>query len=1117
MKTLQIFILSLIVGLLFSGVSFAATNVSTCQVINSPGEYVLNVSLAGAPVAATPSGTACIRVNTSDVSLDCAGYGITNNGTADPTAGINVGSGVSNVTVMNCPNVAEFTHGFYIAASTDVTLRNNTGYNNTQHGFILLSNANNNLIQNNSAIDNGFHGFRSDSSSFNVYTDNTATGNAQYGFYLVASSNSSNYTNNVVSGGTNGFYIDDSGFNRFVTNNVSSTTSRAIYTTGTSSNNLFYSNVLSGGSGTGMQLNGDGGFNNITGNTVYGYSQSGIYLSSSDNNTISSNNASSNNQSGIHLVSSHNNSVDDNTVSNNMYYGIRFSSSHDNSLLRNDANGNGNCEPTTYHLSQLSLSGEWSELFSSPFTTQYSTKEFPFTKIGDKISVRIVQTGPAPFADVEAIQLSACGVDLVPTYAKYVDTGESVLEDILAIDYNVIVAHDKEIELSWDIPASCNEPASLYLTANEYLDGLPMFFPDAGFATVSQNTAVPAIDGLIAETDGIENPSYTVLWKPHSGHPEGYTYIYTSQDSNNVYISLDITSDNTNEYGLDWAEITFITSSGEKSFKIDDYNAEYGKCGFGLTSKVSYKHQTCEFSIPKNEIGDEDLNFMLEYYGTESSTPSAILLSSSSRNVVQGNNMSQTACGYGSYIYYSTYNNYTDNIVNGNAYYGYFLYNSNNTLVTRDRFFNNTQYDFYAYFGSDPRILNLSQVIFDNPLGNLVNYTTLSLYDSVNESATYSISWAALPGAAPKTSVAQKSINITDQSGSPILDSITWHWSEGEVSGFNENTFSIWEYNSSGNWSDKGAALSTAANTLNLANLDPGGIYSILADTVTTTTSSGGGTSKKSLTATYGQICPGDSIQVNVTSSGSALENAEVRLIYLLTYNVTDKLTNSSGSTIFSAQNPGDYKLIVSKSKYHSQEQTFTYTACPKEEKPPEPPPVEPPPVIPPPVNITIPPFLNVTDQLLTDSLVDIYRAYLGEPGCIVLHLVNADGSPGAVVGMSDVISGNNSDLAINLINYDNETELMAMLYYDDGDGVCDPDKDAPATVDGTPVAVNFKLTLPPAAPPVEPPKPPVTEEPPVQPPKEGDDLFGLLLIIFLLILILGGAGALYWKFGRKS
>jgi len=126
----------------------------------------------------------------------------------------------------------------------------------------------------------------------------------------------------------------------------------------------------------------------------------------------------------------------------------------------------------SYHIYQHKDS-EWEEIYVEPFTTQYSTKTFPVQSNEGKVTLRIVQRN-MPFGDVEQIRLVANGKELTPGYASYTDNGESVLEDILYDDLNVIVAHERPIEISWNCPS---EEAVLYLKANEYDHGYPLSFP----------------------------------------------------------------------------------------------------------------------------------------------------------------------------------------------------------------------------------------------------------------------------------------------------------------------------------------------------------------------------------------------------------------------------------------------------------------------------------------------------------------------------------------------------------------------------------------------------------------------------------------------------------------
>jgi PKD repeat protein len=276
-----------------------------------------------------------------------------------------------------------------------------------------------------------------------------------------------------------------------------------------------------------------------------------------------------------------------------------------------------------FHISQWT--GEtWEEIYQHQFQVQYSTEAFTVDVVDGKVVLRIVQVG-TPFADIDKISLMVDGQELIPEYAQYAGNGQSILEDILDLDHNVVLAHEQEIEVCWDAPGS---QATMYLTANEYGHAWPFHFPEVGYATyeMGSNTGSITVDGLITETDGTV-ALYSPFWSPATGHPDGYTYIYACDDDQYVYFSLDITMDNTNEYGDDWAELTILKSDGSgQAFRITDFDTTWGRSGFGLTSKVSYKHETCEFAIPKSIVGDEDIKFGLAYYGTGGVPPYGISL-----------------------------------------------------------------------------------------------------------------------------------------------------------------------------------------------------------------------------------------------------------------------------------------------------------------------------------------------------------------------------------------------------------------------------------------------------------------------------------------------------------
>ncbi len=223
------------------------------------------------------------------------------------------------------------------------------------------------------------------------------------------------------------------------------------------------------------------------------------------------------------------------------------------------------------------------------------------------------------------------------------------------------------------------------------------------------------------------------------------------------------------------------------------------------------------------------------------------------------NNLAYDHSLYGFYVTNSHWNTFIDNTAYNNND-GFYLQSSDNSgyPFIDNTAYNNARYGLYMFFvdinitdttlynnSRDVEVstergsasFNMTNTLFLNPAGTLVNYTNLSSSDIVADGDGYSISWSASPLTLPEggTSFAQKFLNITTVSGPPSIDSLTWHWLDSELGGYTETLFVIWEYNSSG-WG--AAALNntpnTAANTLSLYNHTPESIYGILEYTAPT-------------------------------------------------------------------------------------------------------------------------------------------------------------------------------------------------------------------------------------------------------------------------------------------
>ncbi|MEM4360366.1 MAG: right-handed parallel beta-helix repeat-containing protein, partial [Candidatus Bilamarchaeaceae archaeon] len=178
---------------------------SSCMLINSSGDYYIKRNISGAPIDVTniPGlSKACIVIASSDVSFDCRGYSIINNGTVD-SAGIVINGSVSvpysNITISNC-SIFEYSYGAYVSHSNSVHLSNNTVIKNINGLFLNATNQSN--LFKNIAYDNSNIGIYLISSSNNRLTGDRAYNNSNSGFFLVNSenltiTNSTSYNNNV--------------------------------------------------------------------------------------------------------------------------------------------------------------------------------------------------------------------------------------------------------------------------------------------------------------------------------------------------------------------------------------------------------------------------------------------------------------------------------------------------------------------------------------------------------------------------------------------------------------------------------------------------------------------------------------------------------------------------------------------------------------------------------------------------------------------------------------------------------------------------------------------------------------------------------------------------------
>jgi parallel beta-helix repeat protein len=669
------------------------TGVTNCSDLNVAGEtYLLSNDILNNQITDN-----CINISASNITLDCQGYYIYS---IQNYSGVYSNS--TNTTIKNCNitmgsggDVNAF--GIYLNSSNYSTITNNSIFGDSNSGIHVETSLTANLTSNTAISISGF-GIYIDGLNDSILTGNTGASNSNYGIYLLSSNNLTITSNNATSNSYHAFGIHSLNNSIFTSNiGISNFADGIIFSS--SNNNLIVSNTginnnTGVSSNNGISCSG-GNYNNFTSNTMISYSYAGFIING-NYNTLNSNLITAK-EFGIFAIDFFYGNIT-NEIINTTNTGIYLYRAKNN--LVSNITVYDSAPLSTFYINQL-IEDNWKEIYSSHFPIKYETHKFKLNKSNNGILLRISQRN-VDFADIDELKLEGCGKIIFPKYA--IIEKRDILGDVLSLDNNVISMSNKTLEILWDALPNCDEGYTLSMVANEYSSSSLFFrYPRIDFISHNLNKKIfyslinplnlifplfltpqnKIIDGIINEVDKIQFPDYKVFWKPGTGHPENFTYIYIEEDKENIYFSVDLTIDNS-EDDKDWAEIVLDESSGEKIFRINDSDNRWGKCGFGRTSKVDYNHTICEFKIPKTEISKRNFKFALKYYGTASPPPTSgavIFINLNSNNNILTNIVSENK-GYGIYITDSNNNTISNLTTTNSSIYGIFLegISQNNTI-----------------------------------------------------------------------------------------------------------------------------------------------------------------------------------------------------------------------------------------------------------------------------------------------------------------------------------------------------------------------------------------------------------------------------------------------------
>ena len=257
---------------------------------------------------------------------------ITGNNVTNCIEGINLYDANQN-NITNNSVIGSVYDGIALTSSSYNNITRNNGTTLNVSGIRLITNSNNNNISNNNLTGNIWTSISLVDSQYNLINNNTASQD-QEGMYLYASNNNTITGNTADNNTWDGIAIDSSN-NNTIQNNLNITSNNCgIRIIGISTSNYVLNNTANGNIWADMSLD-TAGDTTISGN-IFNNSEEGLYLYSSDGNTITNNIMSSDIWDGIYIGnSSNNNNLTKNSI-NNGGYGVRIQSSTGNSIMTNN-------------------------------------------------------------------------------------------------------------------------------------------------------------------------------------------------------------------------------------------------------------------------------------------------------------------------------------------------------------------------------------------------------------------------------------------------------------------------------------------------------------------------------------------------------------------------------------------------------------------------------------------------------------------------------------------------------------------------------------------------------------------------------------------------------------
>jgi len=384
-------------------------------------------------------------------------------------------------------------------------------------------------------------------------------------------------------------------------------------------------------------------------------------------------------------------------------------------------------------------------------------------------------------------------------------------------------------------------------------------------------------------------------------------------DSNNFTSN---TAYNANDTGM------YVEASQNNQFLENEvYNNSFG---FGLAGSAQsnyYENNTAHDNGAGFRVDNSNNNiFTLNQIFMNSLDGIYVFPGSSSNNFTENEVFNNTLNGF--FIGSSDGNMLDSNEVHDNVAAGVNITDSNLTTLMGDHIYNNNPDFVVDGTGID---VALTEVIFDNPTGNMTNFTNLSVTDTVN--SAYSINWSSEPAVgfvgtpANTQSFNGKFVNITNLTSGVVIDTMVWHWTDAELVGYTEGDLEVRKYNDS--WQGLPDVLDTNSNTITLSNTSEFSTFAVLE---VPEDDNDGGDDKSHVDVSFSSTCEGNIVRVIGTTPKDGFTVLVDHAVSLS--EVASGTTNEDGEFEFPGCGIG-VKITVKKSAYFTETLYEDLILCP--------------------------------------------------------------------------------------------------------------------------------------------------------------------------------------------